>query len=409
MVDMTKVSLAHEDDWQAVLAQLPSSYEKLAVEHKQLETQYGNAKLTTASWLLRFILLHVGANLPLRQTVALMAEAGGPSLSAMRLHKKMRRAAPYLRALVERMVSWTSAAKAELWGGYSMVLIDATTVCGPGAVGPDARIHTKLRVADVAVLDATVTDASGGETFKRFLFEPGELAVADRLYCNPVNVTLAVEQGAEVLVRYNRGSLPLSSAAGALDALATVRAMRNDAVLDLPVSFEHDDRVVRGRFIATRLPPEQAEQARHRLRKKEGATKVSSDALEAAAYVMLFTTVPRDRMSATRCLEAYRLRWQIELQFKRWKSLCGFDRLPNYRDDTVVAWLYAKLLLGILLDRMSSIRGELSPPVQLMPVDRPPRKPRRRRTVAPHGQAAVEAHEHPLPVGACGTASTLSA
>jgi hypothetical protein len=409
MVSMTKVSLAHEDDWQAVLAQLPSGYERLAVEHKQLETQYGNAKLTTASWLLRFILLHTGANLPLRQTVALMAEAGGPSLSAMRLHKKMRRAAPYLRALVEKMVGWTSEAKPELWAGYSMVLIDATTVCGPGAVGPDARIHTKLRVADVAVLDATVTDASGGETFKRFLFEQGELAIADRLYCNPINVALAVEQGADVLVRYNRGSLPLTYAGRVLDALGTVRTMRNDAVLDLPVSFEHEGDVVRGRFIATRLPPEQAEQARHRLRKKEGATKVSSDALEAAAYVMLFTTVPRDRMSATRCLEAYRLRWQIELQFKRWKSLCGFDRLPNYRDDTVVAWLYAKLLLGILLDRMTSIRGELSPPVQLAAIERPPRKPRRRRTVATHGETALEAHEHSLPDGDRGPAAALSA
>src|SRR5208282_6041095 len=105
------------------------------------------------------------------------------------------------------------------------------------------------------------------------------------------------------------------------------------------------------------------------------------------AYVMLFTTVPRERMVASRCLEAYRLRWQIELQFKRWKSLCGFDRLPNYRDDTIVAWLYAKVLLGMLLDRMTSIRGELSPPLQLAIVERPVRLPRRRRAVAPDGAA----------------------
>jgi hypothetical protein len=48
------------------------------------------------------------------------------------------------------------------------------------------------------------------------------------------------------------------------------------------------------------------------------------------------------------------LRWQIELQFKRWKSLCHFDRLPNYRDDTIQSWLTAKLLLGFLLDRIGA-------------------------------------------------------
>jgi hypothetical protein len=393
---MTTLSLAHNDDWKALTEHLPRDYERLADEHKQLETQYGNAKITTADSLLRFILLHTGANLPLRQTVAMMAQAGGPSLSPMRLHMKMRRAAPYLQALVERMVGWTAQAKPEQWAGYTMTLIDATTLCGPGAIGPDARIHTKLRVADVAILDAIVTDVSGGESFRHFLFAPGELAVADRAYCNAGNIARAVEHGAEVLVRYNRGSLPLWYMGKPLDVLATVRELRGEqATLDLPVSFEHGDERLSGRFIAMRLPHEQAERARKRLRKEQGASHVTAESLEAASYVMLLTTVPRDRMSAGKCLQAYRLRWQIELQFKRWKSLCGFDRLPNYRDDTIVAWLYAKLLLGLLLDRMSSIRGELSPPVQLAPVPRPARKPRA-RTLTTTGQATVEAHQRPV-------------
>jgi hypothetical protein len=406
---MSTLSLARDEDWGALVEHLPRDYARLAIEHKQLETQYGNAKITTADWLLRFILLHAGANLPLRQTVALMAEAGAPSLSAMRLHMKMRRAAPYLQALVERMVSWTSEAKPELWAGYSMVLVDATVVCGPGATGPDTRIHTKLRAADVAVLQAMVTDVRGGETLKHFSFEAGELALGDRIYSNPGNVAYALEQGADVLLRYNRGSLPLSYLGQPLDVLARVRTLTGEAAtLDLPVSFEHDDERFNGRLIATRLPLAEADKARKRLRKEQGS-KVSAESLEAAGYVLLFTTVPRERMSATKCLEAYRLRWQIELQFKRWKSLCGFDRLPNYRDDTMVAWLYAKLLLGIVLDRMGSIRGELSPPVQLAPIERPPRRPRRRRSVASDGASAVEAHEHPLSTRRGSAAAAVSA
>jgi hypothetical protein len=406
---MTKISLAHEDDWRALVAHLPQQYERLAKEHKQLETQYGNAKITSADWLLRFILLHVGANLPLRQTVALMAEAGGPSLSAMRLHMKMRRATPYLQALVERMVGWTADAQPELWAGYSMTLIDATALCGPGATGTDARIHTKMRAADVAVLDAVVTDVSGGESFKHFRFEPNELVLGDRLYCNGNNVARALEQGADVLVRYNRGSLPLSHHGEALDVLARLRKLDDEEILDLPVSFEHDEDRISGRLIAVRLPKEEAEKARKRLRKEQGASHVTKESLEAAAYIVLFTTVPRTRMNAARCLAAYRLRWQIELQFKRWKSLCGFDRLPNYRDDTIVAWIYAKVLLGILLDRMGSIRDGLSPPVQLAPIERPPRRPRRRRVPAADGTTAMEAHEHPLSARPRSTPAAFSA
>jgi hypothetical protein len=406
---MTTVSLTQDGDWKALTAYLPRDYGRLADEHKQLQTQYGNAKITTADWLLRFILLHAGANLPLRQTVAMIAEAGGPSLSAMRLHMKMRRARPYLQCLVERMVGWTAEAKPERWAGYTMTLIDATILCGPGATCPDARIHTKLRVADVAVLDAIVTDASGGETFKNFSFEPGELVLADRGYSNPGSIAHAHEQGADVMVRLNRGALRLAYEGQPLDVLERARTLRVDDVLDLPVSFEHKEDRIFGRFIATRLPAEEVEKARKRLRKEQGP-RVSKETLEAAAYVMLFTTVPRERMAASMCLDAYRLRWQIELQFKRWKSLCGFDRLPNYRDDTIVAWLYAKVLLGILLDRMSSIRSELSPPVQVAPVERPARRPRRRCAVAAaDGSTALEAHEHSLSTGAGSASAALSA
>jgi hypothetical protein len=121
--------------WRGIARFLPAEYEVLACEHQQVETKFGNAKIRDADMLLRFIMLHVGADLPLRQTVAVMAEAGAPSLSPMRLHKKMARAAPYLRALVERMVEWPTDGAPERWGGYVFCAVDATVVCGPGATG----------------------------------------------------------------------------------------------------------------------------------------------------------------------------------------------------------------------------------------------------------------------------------
>ena len=378
-------SLTCESNWKAVLGCLPPDYEALATKHKQVQTQFGNAKIRDADTLLRFIFLHAGADLPLRQTVALMAEAGGPSLSPMRLHKKMARAAPYLRALVERMVEWPSEGAPELWGGYLLTAVDATVVCGPGATGTDARIHTKLCVADVSIDAVEVTDVTGGETFKRFTWERGELVLADRAYCSPSGVQHVLDAGADVLVRYRLSSIDLLNAEGAtIDVLAKVAHLAVGETLDLDVEAKLSSRQAHGRLIAYRLPDDAVDRARKRLRKELGT--VSDPVMEAAKYVLLFTTASRRRLDDERCLRAYRLRWQIELQFKRWKSLCGFDVLPNFRDDTTLAWLYAKVLLGALLDRMASSPIETSPPERHASLSEH----------APDVVRPVEAHQHPL-------------
>ena len=116
---------------------------------------------------------------------------------------------------------------------------------------------------------------------------------------------------------------------------------------------------------STASTPSEAAKARAWARREHGAD-ASAETLEAAQYVALFTTVPRSRLSAARAIELYRLRWQVELLFKRLKSLCGLDRLPNYRDDTIRAWLYGKLLAALLMDRMISAASapEAPPPVE---------------------------------------------
>jgi IS4 transposase len=167
-----------------------------------------------------------------------------------------------------------------------------------------------------------------------------------------------------------------------VDVLAKLRRLKHGAVLDEDLAARCDGGPIDGRLIAMRLPDDAAERARQRVRKEKGAS-ASAESLEAAGFVVLFTTALRDRLSAERCLEGYRVRWQIELQFKRWKSLCGFDMLPNQRDDTILAWLYAKVLLGALLDRMASIPTEISPPAS--------------SNLATDGMRSLEADQHPVP------------
>ena len=51
-------------------------------------------------------------------------------------------------------------------------------------------------------------------------------------------------------------------------------------------------------------------------------------------------------------LDLYRLRWQAELAFKRLKSLLNVGHLPKYDPRSSRAWLQAKLLTALLIERL---------------------------------------------------------
>lgn len=75
--------------------------------------------------------------------------------------------------------------------------------------------------------------------------------------------------------------------------------------------------------------------------------------LVAAEFMILGTSLPAEGYPAAEILVVYRLRWQIELAFKRLKSLLHIDKLPTYTADASRSWLYAHLIMALLCDDLS--------------------------------------------------------
>ena len=68
------------------------------------------------------------------------------------------------------------------------------------------------------------------------------------------------------------------------------------------------------------------------------------------------------RLGATReVLESYRVRWQIELVFKRLKSLAQLGHVPKHDDRSARAWIYGKLLVALLTQKLIRIGRAISP------------------------------------------------
>ena len=102
----------------------------------------------------------------------------------------------------------------------------------------------------------------------------------------------------------------------------------------------------------------------HRKVRQEAARRgkrTQADTLRFAEYVIVFTTFPAASFSAAEILEWYRIRWQVELVFKRFKSLAQLGHLPKYDDDSAKAWLYGKLLVALLVEKLIRHASASSP------------------------------------------------
>jgi hypothetical protein len=338
-------------DFRRLVHALPEGWRDRMSAHGLIPT-HPDTKLDEPEELMQLVLLHVGCDLPLRQTVRWHAESGGTDCSHVTLHRKMRRIGPFLREQVARMADERLGVDAERWAGYELTVLDGSVVVSPGPSGAGGRLHVALRVADLSVVGAQITCTDEGETLRRFAWSPNELVIADRGYANPGGIAHVVSEGADIIVRVNRGALPLFDETGErIDLLRWVRSLSGRRAAHRGASVHSDDEEIRGRIVAQRIPADKVAKAKRRVRREVGP---DAETLELAEWMIIFTTVPIVRLTDAQVIDAYRLRWQVELLFKRWKSLCHIDKLPNYRKDTLVSWLTGKLLLLLCAERIAT-------------------------------------------------------
>ena len=97
---------------------------------------------------------------------------------------------------------------------------------------------------------------------------------------------------------------------------------------------------------------------------REGSKKqreIGPRAKKYAEYIVVFTTFPEKDYSPQKIMDIYRLRWQIELTFKRFKSLAQLGHLPKRDPASSKSWLYAKLLLALLIEKFIRTSESFSP------------------------------------------------
>lgn len=353
------------NDWQVLQSVFPPDWKELAKTTKALRQLRKNK---SPEDLLRILLIHIGCGYSLRETVARARLAGLMELSDVGLLKRLRKSGPWLHALAQKML-FTENRPVPDTHNKIIRIFDASIIREPGKSGSQWRLHFGLQLPGVGCDFFEITPSKGdgtGESFTRFPINKNDYVIADRGYCSTAGIFYVVKKcKAHVLVRNISNRAYLNPEGGQFDTLRHLRTLKTaGAIGSWPVCLQNEaGKIVTGRLCAVRKTKDAIVQSQKSVceiaRKKQ--KKLARDTLEHAKYVVVFTTFPENEFNTNEILEWYRVRWQVELVFKRFKSIAEVGHLPKHDPESSKAWLYGKLFFALAIERVMHLASNFSP------------------------------------------------
>lgn len=356
---------ALDEDWKILTGLFPPDWQLDARQSGAVARLRG---FDSVEEVLRVLLLHVGCGYSLRETAVRAKAAGIAEVSDVTLLNRLRQAEAWLQHLCQRLLEESGVR----WRGPQpqrrVRAVDGTVIKELGKTGSQWRVHYSLLLPELSCDYFTLTATEGPKTAEhlgRLPAAPRDLILADRGYCNAPGIGAVSRQGADVIVRLNTSALPLFAADG--ERLALLPELRQlqvaGAIRQWPAWVHDQDQRIAGRLCAVRKTEQAIALAQRRITRRERKNNLHTkpETREYACYVIVFTTVLQAEMSATEVLEYYRFRWQIELIFKRLKSILALGHLPKFDDQSSRAWLYGKLLVALLTQKLVRLGSEISP------------------------------------------------
>jgi hypothetical protein len=356
---------AVDEDWDLLVSFFPANWKHLARLSGALK---GLRQDKSEENLIRVLMLHVGCGFSMRETVVRAKQANLADLSAVALLKRLRKSKDWLYRLCcalfeERGFQMKTPLK------QSLRLIDSTLVKEPGKTGSLWRIHYSFQWPTLACdyFKITATEGSGtGDSLRHFPLRPQDYVLADRGYCQASGIHFAVRNQAYVTLRLNAQGIRLQDEAGSdlplAQKLQTIEKTGQIGEWKAFIPLEGSTPVpVRVCVIRKSQAAIALAQKKLKRRASRKGTELQPETLFYAQYVMVLTTFPEQDFPAELILAWYRFRWQIELVFKRFKQIAQLGHLPKYEDESAKAWLYGKLFVALLTEKLIHHACAVSP------------------------------------------------
>jgi hypothetical protein len=250
--------------------------------------------------------------------------------------------------------------QSEQIGKIRLLAIDASTVQERGATQTTYRLHSSIDIVTLQLQQMLITDDKTAEGVNNFDLREGDVVLLDRGYNHNRQLVPLIDRGADIILRYNPHGLclyereDLTSKINWIDLLS-----KHQAHQSTPVYLLHEGKAISCWLHAYALSPEQAAESRRKIKAtaKAKGKAASAKQLLLAGWVLVLTSIPPDVLSSESICTVYRTRWQIELVFKRMKSLLNIDRLRAKKGSKLAElYLLAKLLYTLVVEKLTAVQ-----------------------------------------------------
>ena len=247
---------------------------------------------------------------------------------------------------------------------YRVLLADASNYSKPGSNRSDFRFHCMTELFTLNMEEFYFTEASEGEKILRYeKIHEKDIVIADRAYGTIKGMEYIKGKKAEFLFRLRAKAFNLYTSDGEVFNL-TEHLQKNYEVgklIDLQLFYKVKKSYHPVRICGIGKSEEDIEKSHRHIKKSNSHKKRGkiSDLQKIYSKYVLVATSLSDDIQTDRILELYRMRWQIELVFKRLKSIFGGEFCAK-KKEAVEAWFYGKLLLATVCEILAK-RSRFSP------------------------------------------------
>lgn len=205
--------------------------------------------------------------------------------------------------------------------------LDTTVLPVEGGNSNPVNVHTCYSLKDHSLAQVHITNCHTGETVKNFELSPNALYIADRAYGRTNQMAHTIRNQAHFIFRVSPSQVNLYQTGDCKEKINFEELLSNGE-FSRTVYIQSGKDVYEVRLFGSPIPEDKLERALKRA-KREAQKKQferSDVSFEYSKWLFLVTSLPAEEAPSKRLLNLYSDRWQIELLFKRAKSILHFHR-----------------------------------------------------------------------------------